>query len=427
MFRKLFLILLLIAGLSALELKDKYKIQPVDILKGTIMHVFEDIVDSGNVQANTSPVVRPKIAKTRINSEPDQELSLIELDTNKVKMGDQILIAKLDSSNNFGLGDSFEDKLVFVDFARDHFIYWLLLPLLLLLSAFSNKKTMFAIIPLLTNVLLIFAILPLCFTLKIPVFYFCIIFIAANTYLGKYIFNSERFVLANMTAIPVVFITGLLYAGFAHLAKIDEAGYIIKNTLLTITNNTPNLDLPIIIIAGYLIYLYTSLFFISVTYRRNLYLNFSNAVWLITLLYFLLFTGLNLPTIMYFYYNGLGLFHLFNFLPFCQLLIKFMFLYWGNIFCCLFYLLSFYLKHKQHFQKHIQVQETRHHTSQPIYLTDILASRKEDKYNKLAAPKRQSKPAVKASAKKPSYLKRISKISKKKTLYKKLRQKKRRR
>lgn len=350
------------------------------MLKGTIVHVFEDF-SSGEQRSGT------RIAKAKINQGENSEIVLIEVPPKPLKIDDVIYIAKMDSPETFGLGDSLEYKLTFVDFARDHYAIFMLL-VLIFLAAFANKKSSRSIKLFFINLFMILVLLPLCLKFKIPLFIFALLFLGANTYFLSFILESNKYKLAVFNAIPVSIFNGLLYDIFCRIAKINEYTSIKDRVLLPSSVNFAEVNVLTMIVASFFIYLFTSLFFIRHTFKENLYENFSIAVWKITLVYSFLILGLNLPTIMFFTYNGLGFFNLFNYFDFSLSFFKLMFLYIGNILCCLSYLTVFYYKHKQYFQKHLQINE--HVTNKELDLTDMLSQRKETKYNEpVSAAKRK--------------------------------------
>lgn len=348
------------------------KPQALEMLKGTVIHVFEDVTSGQEKNYN-------RVAKTRIYQDGTPEIVLIDVPETPVKIDDKIYIARLDSPQTFGLGDTLEYKLSFVDFARDNYAIFILLPLLLLLI-FANKKAKKTIELFFLNIVLILVFLPLCVKFHIPTFLWAIIFLSLNTYAFFQIFPSPKYQLAVYTAMPTSLLVGFIYSLFNSSAKINEYQIIKNSTLMPANLNLANIDWLTILVSSFIIYLFTSILFIRHTFKENLYTNFSNTVWKITLLYTFIILGLHLPTFIYFIVNGLGFFNLFNYLPFAQSFFKFMFVYLGNVLCCLAYLTAFYYKHKQFFQKHLQIKEQKWNTHN-MDLTAIVSQRKETKYN----------------------------------------------
>lgn len=354
------------------------KIGTTDIIKGTVTHVFQEIKGAQRVPQ--------KIAKTRLHSEPgNQELSLIELKDSSIRAGDQIIIAKLESETTFGMGDVFEYQLEFVDFARDHFVLYLFVPLLFLVF-FINKRSLILTLTFVLNLFFIFLFLPFLVNLnldqKILYLIFTVPFLLVNGLLFKQIFAAKNFNLAITTSTLATIFTAYCYHLYAQMCRINEY-QIISNRILTPTlHNFSATDYLVILVGGYFIYTFSALFFINVTYKKNLYSNFSLTIWKIALFYLFLTVGLNLPLLTFFMHNGFGLLQLFNYLPFIRNLIKLLFLFWGNILCCTLYLFFFYSKHKLYFQKHLQIKNTLA-AQMPLDLLEVMAEHKEQKYTDL--------------------------------------------
>jgi hypothetical protein len=382
MLKKFLSILLVIFSIAVTEEPIKTKPQAIEMLKGTVIHVFEDFTPNNQKTTN-------RIAKARISQGENSEIVLIEVPPKPIRIDDRIYIAKMDSPETFGLGDSLEYKLTFIDFARDHYAI-ILLSVLILLAAFANKKSARQIKLFCANLLLILVILPVFLKLKIPLFIFVLLFLGLNTYFLYYVFESNKYQLAVLTALPVSIFTGILYKIFAHIARINEYETLQENLLLPTVTNFSEVNIISMIIASFFIYLFTSLFFIRHTFKENLYSNFSTTIWKITLVYLFIILGFHLPTLMFFSYNGLGFFNLFNYFNFSLSFFKLMFLYLGNILCCLSYLTVFYYKHKQHFQRHLQICESStEHTK--LDLRDMLSQHKETKYNEPVSAAKKKK------------------------------------
>lgn len=382
MLKKFLSILLVIFSVAFTEEPIKTKPQAIEMLKGTVIHVFEDFTP--NNQKTMS-----RIAKARISQGENSEIVLIEVPPKPINIDDRIYIAKMDSPETFGLGDSLEYKLTFIDFARDHYAL-ILLSVLVLLTVFANKKSARQIKLFCTNLLLILIILPLFLKFKIPLFIFALLFLGINAYFFYFIFESNKYQVAVLTALPASIFTGLLYTLFSRMARINEYETLQENLLLPTVVNFPEVNVISMVIASFFIYFFTSLFFIRHTFKENLYSNFSTTVWKITLIYSFIILGFHLPTLMFFIYNGLGFFNLFNYFNFSLSFFKLMFLYLGNILCCLSYLTVFYYKHKQHFQRHLQISEPlTEHTK--LDLRDMLSQHKETKYNEPVSAAKKKK------------------------------------
>ncbi len=372
------------------------KVQTTDIIKGTVTHIFQEI--KGTQQ------IPQKIAKTKLHSEPaNQELSLIELKDDLIKAGDQIIIAKMESETTFGMGDVFEYQLEFVDFARDHFVLYLFIPLVFLVF-FINKRSFILMLTSVLNLFFIFSFLPFLVRLNLSqnILYllFSVPFLVINSLLFKQLFAAKNFNLAITTSTLATVLTAYCYHWYAQMCRINEYQIISNRILMPTLQNFSATDALVIVVAGYFIYTFSALFFINVTYKKNLYTNFSITIWKITLFYLFLTAGLNLPLLTFFTHNGFGLLQLFNYLPFIRNLIKLLFLFWGNILCCALYLFFFYSKHKHYFQKHLQIKENQT-VQMPLDLLEVIAEHKEQKYTDLNNTKKEKtlKPAKKEKRK----------------------------
>lgn len=372
MLKKFFLVVLFISSVTIAEEPIEMGSKAIEMLKGTVIHVFDDISNKDTKGYN-------KVAKVRVRQNGTSEIVLLDVPPKDIKINDSIYIAKLDSPETFGLGDNLEYKLQFIDFARDHFAIFIVVPFILLFAV-ANKKSRREIQLFFINILLLVVVLPLFLKIKIPLFIFLIIFLGINSFFLYYILGSNKYILTLYTVIPVSIFMGIVYKIFNYTARVNEYQMIKDKILLPSYSNFMQLDTLSIIVAGFFIYLFTTILFVRHTFKDNLYVNFSVAAWKVTVLYSLLILGLHLPTINFFIVNGLGFFNLFNYAPFAVSFFKLMFIYWGNILCYACYLTVFYFKNREHFQKNIQIREPQAR-NQGMDLTAIINQRKETKYN----------------------------------------------
>jgi hypothetical protein len=350
--RILFIILALVMQLWAVDSSEptlNNKPRTADVLKGTVVHVFENFVtDNTTIQ---------RIAKVRLLNAPQDKESLVIVDiplSVNIYQGDQVLINKVEHSETFDMGDSFDSTYVFSDFARDHAVVFILASFCILLF-FINRASLYPALLIGANLLLIGGVLPLLLMLGQPivVWLFILLFFAVNGYMLQYVLPSKKFILALTVSCASSLLLMICYTFFSLWAHVQEYTYLQKMIPGTVAQNLVAVDALALAIANFFITFYVVLFVIRVSYVHTIYDNVKIAALRVFYIYFLLGVGLSLPTVIFSVSNDLGTAALFNYMPFVLTLLKMSFLFWGTCSATVLYLFLYYINNKHYFQKHI--------------------------------------------------------------------------
>lgn len=313
----------------------------LDLVSGKVTHIFEDFsLETGE----TKTLAKVKLKEAIANN----DFALVAIANPNIKTGDYVLLKKIGNYEDFGMGDSFTPVFEFYSIARDQYIFYLFLsfvPLLILV----NRKFIGFFVVVLVNALLVFGLVPLFHLWAIPLIFFALFFLLINSYLFSRIFPSKRFSYTLFSSLVAIGIIAYLYERFVAAAKLYEYPLLQQTIVFGTSLPEKNLESLVLIISGFFIFLFTTNQFIRFSFKETIYNNFRIFFFRIFLFYFFLFAGFTLPTINYYQLNHLGTEYLFNNIAFIKTFTKIAFLFWGNFLSCLIYLVSFYIKHKEHF------------------------------------------------------------------------------
>ncbi len=357
------------------EVKATNKPRTTEVLKGTVVHVFENFI--------TENVSLQRIAKVRlINAPRDKEnLVIVEIPQNIIVVqGDRVLINKVENSETFDMGDSFDNSYLFSDFARDHAVVLVLSSLCILLF-FINKASLYPALLIGANMVLIGVLLPALLTLGHPSipWVFLLIFLAANGGLLWQVLPSKKFILALSVSSVATMLMMLAYTLFTYWAHVQEYVFLQKMMPGTMSQGLVPVDALALAMANFFIAFYVVLFVIRVSYVHTIYDNVKIAALRLFYIYFLLGVGLSLPAFIYAVANDIGSAALFNYVPFVLTIVKISFLFWGTLGATILYLFFFYINNKHYFQKHIIIAAEG--KTQAVDVQRIVAGHRAQIYN----------------------------------------------
>ena len=356
-----------------------------EVLKGTVVHVFEDFVSVNNSVQH--------LAKVRLNNQTDtkENLVIVEIPASaSVTQGDRVLVNKVENSETFGMGDSFDLSYVFRDFARDYFVIIVLASFMLLLF-FINKASLYPALLVAANLFLLGVILPLALQINHPIipWLFLGLFIAANSGLLWYVLPSKKFKIALGSTVASTTLLMVSYTLFANWAHVTEYAYLQKILPGTLSQGLLPIDALALAIAHFFLTFYVTLFLVRVSYVHTIYDNVKILTFRVFFIYFLIAAGLLLPTYVYAMANDIGLSALCNCMPFVFILMKLSFMFWGTLSAVLLYLFFFYINNKQYFQKHIHIPAAG--TLKQIDVQRILSDQKANAYTAIVSPKKKKR------------------------------------
>lgn len=320
-----------------------------EVLKGTVVHVFENFI--------TSNATMQHIAKVRLINAPRDKENLIIVEIPPavtVEQGDRVLINKVENSETFDMGDSFDNSYVFKDFARDHAVVLVLASLCILLF-FVNRASLYPALLIGANLVLIGVLLPALLLIGHPLipWVFLFVFLAANGGLLWQVLPSKKFALALSVSSVATVLLMITYSLFTCWAHVQEYIFLQKMLPGTTAQGLVPVDALALAMANFFIAFYVVLFVIRVSYVHTIYDNVKIAALRLFYIYFLLGAGLSLPVFIYGVFNELGADTLFNYVPFVLMIVKISFLFWGTLAAVILYLFFFYISNKHYFQKHI--------------------------------------------------------------------------
>jgi hypothetical protein len=369
----------------AAEREIANKPRTAEVLKGTVVHVFENFVtDNASLQ---------RVAKVRlINASRDKDnLVIVDIPKNILLVqGDRVLINKVENSETFDMGDTFDNTYVFKDFARDHAVILVLSSFCLLLF-FINRASFYAALLIGANLVLIGVLLPAMLSLNhgsIP-WVFLGLFLAANGGLLWQVLPSKKFVLALSVSSVATVLIMVVYSFFASWAHLQEYVFLQKMLPGTLAQGLIEVDSLALAIANFFIAFYVVLFVIRVSYVHTIYDNVKIAALRLAYIYFLLGIGLALPVFIYGLANELGPETIFNYMPFVLTIVKISFLFWGTLVSTILYLLFFYINNKHYFQKHIIIPAEG--KKQQVDVQRIITDQRVQIYNAQQRPTKKRK------------------------------------
>ncbi|MDR1996909.1 MAG: hypothetical protein LBQ83_01095 [Candidatus Margulisbacteria bacterium] len=359
--RLLFIALLALGAL--LPAATEYIVPGLTYFRGTAAHILED-QDAENPR---------RLVKVRLDKNSQKDIVLIEMpDGQRLQVGDRILVRKIDDNFNYGLDSSFEEKFVFWDFARDRAL-WLTLFILGPGLLLVNKKTGLYIVAILSNILLLFFILPFCLNRQIHLFWFILLFYLSNTLLAYFLLNSQKILPAAGAALVGSAASGVVYALLIrafHLAPFKQLG---QSAGFAFFNFSPYTDVYILIVMCFYLCLFVTIFLLRVSFHHSLYQNIQLFFFKNTLLFFFIAAGLLLPYSLYFQLNNLGLFYLFNYAPFIYLFEKLALCLLAIQLSCLAYSLYYYAQNRPAFDRQAALRELKAAPAvKPVSLRRIL-------------------------------------------------------
>lgn len=341
------------------------------IVRATVVHIFEDFSGKDALQ---------KIAKVKISGTPaNKELSLVEISSNiSLKQGESIIISQLQKSDTFGMGDSFESKYTFVDYAKDSVVFWLLLSLLLPLILLLNRQAWPVASIIFVDLLLLGLVFLLFSFWRLPEYLFIIIFIGCNLYLFRVFYPSRKYWLGAFASTVSLICAGLFYTFLIKRFHLSETAWIANSSSYSLSSGLiPSSDSIAWVVLAFFIYQTTTQLFIRVSSQYRLVDSLRMGLVSLSTLYFFLGAGLLFPVLASFLANGLETLYLFNYFPFALNVVKLIVMFWGNFLSLSLYVLSIYLYRRKYPHTPLFGAE---HFLEGVSLDHILEDNREAKY-----------------------------------------------
>jgi hypothetical protein len=330
--KKYFLVVFFVFWAVSLAI-EPVRLDSNQIVKGTVVHIFEDFANPQDPQ---------RIAKVKIANAPaNKDLSLVDVSGNmSLTQGDSILISQVQTADTFGMGDSFESKFAFLDFARDNGV-WVVLGSLAVLMFLANTAMLLPVAGiggLLTMLVLVAALTHW----RVPELYTILVVLIGSMGIIHILFPTRKYWVVVVTTVAGVLLTTLFYNVACHALHLDNYLWISRTSLVPlVTEGLVRVQRLGFVLAASFLYAITMIFFVRISSYFHILDAFRRGVVGLLGIYLPLAIGITLPMTMLYSLNGLDSLYLFNYVPFVSMVVFFTLLLWGNILT--FALYSFWL------------------------------------------------------------------------------------
>jgi hypothetical protein len=329
-------------------------------LPGIVSYVLEDYSGAETPR---------RLVKVRLR-DPKKDFVMIDLPASqKLKIGDKVLLQKAADNYNYGLDTAFEEKFFFADFARGGSAV-ILLVLLLGGFALANRRNWPQAVFIIGNIFLLGLLLPFWLEQRWPLVWFTLLFYLANILPSARLLSPRRSWPAVGSALLGSGAAGGFYAWLIHRYHLTPFIFLQKDFSLTFAF-PKYLDAALLAMTSFYLCLFTVAFLLKVSRRVSILENIRLFFFRTWQLFGFLGGGLLLPFLLYFQLNHIGLIYLLNYPPFVYLFNKLVLCLLAIQASCLFYLLYYYNKYKKYFHKLASYQSAADHAT-PLELQKIL-------------------------------------------------------